>query len=234
MTKDCVQKAYIVGASMAVGFAGSIKIGFELIKSFKEFLEPPHKEKGFAWQPDWVAENWSPKAKKIFDAAPAEEKKLHSEIIIVGASPKEDNGIPGWAKIYTIKLQSPNFVLKINENSNQILCIGNGANEYANKIQEILDDSSSSMKMEVAFSGGHGMTIMHRIQTAIKKIPNKHISEHLHYFIVKREGFIEGNNDYGYFENKEMKKFEMPKLATEYDELLTMLSSSKNAKSLSA
>ena len=60
--RDLVQKAYPVGPFIVAGFAGSVRIGFQMTESRKEFLVMPSNARPGAWEPGWVAEHWKPTA----------------------------------------------------------------------------------------------------------------------------------------------------------------------------
>src|SRR5688500_4344304 len=92
-TFDLVRKAYPVGPNLVGGFAGSAYIGFELLRSVAGFLRPPPgTPSNWLWSPAWVAENWAPIARSVFENAPLEQQKLGSQFIIVGPDPVENVG----------------------------------------------------------------------------------------------------------------------------------------------
>src|ERR1041385_6728647 len=85
-TKDLIQKAYPVGNFVAAGFSGSVRIGFSLIESLREFLAlSPQEALTEAWDPAWVFPNWAPIAKSIFDGAPMIEKDCGAQFLALGA-----------------------------------------------------------------------------------------------------------------------------------------------------
>ncbi|SPE44557.1 conserved hypothetical protein [Candidatus Sulfotelmatobacter sp. SbA7] len=53
-TRDLIQKAYPLGNSIAAGFAGSVRIGFDLLSNLTQCLSmPPEARKTVAWEPRW-------------------------------------------------------------------------------------------------------------------------------------------------------------------------------------
>src|SRR5450759_2701557 len=70
-TRDLVQKAYPLGNFIAAGFAGSVRIGFKLLQSLAVFLVLPDEALGsHASDPIWVATQWAPIARSVFEGAP--------------------------------------------------------------------------------------------------------------------------------------------------------------------
>src|SRR6266508_1806553 len=53
---DCLQKIYPVGRFIALGFAGSVAIGFGMVGRLRQLLGTV--KPGEAWEPDVVAEWW--------------------------------------------------------------------------------------------------------------------------------------------------------------------------------
>src|SRR5262245_56689808 len=75
--RDLVQKAFAVGPYVIAGFAGSVKIGFEMLHCLANFLTvPPNAPQPGAWEPEWVAEHWEPIAAGTFAAADAHERAM--------------------------------------------------------------------------------------------------------------------------------------------------------------
>ena len=78
---DMLRKVYPVGPWILAGFAGSVKIGLALIDNLRRSLasaiplEAPEGY-GFVFNPDAVAEEWSPQATEIFRTMPKEERSL--------------------------------------------------------------------------------------------------------------------------------------------------------------
>jgi hypothetical protein len=89
--RDLVQKAYPVGQYIVAGFAGSIRIGFQMLESLTKFLiVPPEAPQPGAWEPEWVAQHWKPIAFQIFATADTLEQSLRCQILLVGISNKID------------------------------------------------------------------------------------------------------------------------------------------------
>jgi hypothetical protein len=53
---DCLQKIYPVGRFIAMGFAGSVRIGFAMIETLRTFLY--NEDQSLAYDPTAVAQWW--------------------------------------------------------------------------------------------------------------------------------------------------------------------------------
>ena len=199
-TQDILQKVYPVGNYLAAGFAGSIKIGFSLIEDLQNFLFLPKGFENKAWHPEWVATHWSSNAQKIFDKAEPDEKKLQSQILMVGASPdKTLTGISS-SKIYICVLKSPNFYPEIHDKPMSFYSIGSGSEielykkallAYSDFRQGVL-----SLQFENGLRGGWGQGIILRLTDIIKHTATVGISKHLHLCIVSLGQIHITNNDH--------------------------------------
>ena len=221
--QDCLQKVYPLGNYIFGGFAGSVKLGFIMLQDLRNFLKLPEEEtKDTGWHPDWVAENWYPRAREIFAKASKEEQALHSSVILVGASPNEDIGIPGFARIYVATLDDPAFEPQVIKGGNNILSIGSGAGveKYKEEIRKLSDTSDISlMQGEVGMPGGYGTMLLHCISGVIRKNPEKGISKHLHIALIRRGQFSLSNNDTTiYYPKGEKIEIKMPPVAKSYSE----------------
>jgi hypothetical protein len=223
-TKDCLQKIYPVGPSIVAGFAGSIDIGFALLKNLSQFLKLPEDEKDVSWIPEWVAENWKDKAKYVFSTFPLNLRKHGSEILMVGAHPDEDIGIPGFSRIYIVKMGSPNFAPTIVSSPQSILSIGSGSNieEYKAAIENINKDGGWPLiKLEAGNPGGWATALSMSLSFILRDHPKAGISDHLHVGLIKRDSYKMAVNDR--IENigsENQREFQMPKVAKSYSEFI--------------
>src|SRR3712207_479938 len=89
---DLLKKVYPIAPCIAAGFAGSVRIGFELLDDLRRQLQLPPDLAGHAWRPEAIANKWPPFAAKMFARAPGSEQKLGCQILMIGVSPNEDLG----------------------------------------------------------------------------------------------------------------------------------------------
>lgn len=217
-TRDCLQKIYKVGDDIAVGFSGSVWIGFEMVEELKKFLSD--LPQGHAWKPEWVATEWQPFAKNIFSKASAKERALGCSLILIGVVPNETLGDAPFAKTFVAILRWPNFEptgIKIGQWDG--IGSGMGVNEYKAIIAELNKGYSPLMQMEMGNPGGFGFAVQVDIRQAIAKRPTQGVSSYVHLCIVRPgEITLTGINVVEY--KQEGKKiYNMPRVATSWEEL---------------
>ena len=91
--RDMLQKLYPMARFVAAGFAGSVRIGFSMLKELADQL--PRIPEDHSFVPQTVAEILSPLAKDIFRNSALEERALRSDLMLLGAHPTITVGIPG-------------------------------------------------------------------------------------------------------------------------------------------
>ena len=122
--RDCLQKIYPMARFIAAGFAGSVRIGFEMLKGLAFQLQDAPENMAFF--PQEVADCLTPLARDIFQSFPPEERALHSHLMLLGAHPTDNVGIPGLARCSVHILRSPEFepaIMRIGE----VVSIGSGS-----------------------------------------------------------------------------------------------------------
>jgi len=155
-TADIVRKAYPVGPYLIGAFAGSVYIGFELLTSISQFLRlPPDAPSNACWVPAIAADKWAPIAKQVYENAPAEERALEAQFLLVGPHPTED-GMPGRAIPYICKFSSPTFKPQITRNGDSAISIGSGATvpKYIEAVSDALDINNGMLQAEIGNTGG--------------------------------------------------------------------------------
>ena len=123
--KDCLQKIYQVGPYLAAGFAGSVQIGFEMIRSLQKGLRL--EDPSLAWDPTQIAEQWPATARKIFAKYPASVQRHGSQLILLGAHPTEDAGVHGGGRPHIYSFSWPQFEL-VKAGVYEVSSIGSGTN----------------------------------------------------------------------------------------------------------
>lgn len=224
-TADLVKKAYPVGPFILAGFAGSVFIGFQLIESLKNFLVlPPEAAGQNAWKPAWVAHNWSPLAKHVFDAAPAGEKRLGSNILLVGVSPDEDIGAPEFRRVYIVRFAGPTFRPGFLRKTFTLCHIGSGGGVdlYKRTIRAYFRLHTVGLQ---AFGGpvGWASILGETINTVAREHPVEGVSPHVHILTCRPGEIWEGKNDQSIFpaDGSGPTELKMPHVATTYEEFLS-------------
>lgn len=232
---DLLQKGYPLSKFIAGGFAGSVKIGFELLQSLSDMLQMPPNSDHLAWDPLKIAPHWSPIAKNIFAQATPQEKVLGSRFLIVAASPYPLGGTwpPGWdSKIFLIRFSSPDFKPQIMSKRVKFCSIGSGAR--VDKFKRIIRTKGklgifdSTLKTEVRNPFGWAKTLASSLFSLVDENPQDGISKHFNIITVKRGEINQSHINYKiHLPDGTTKEEKMPELARSYHELEAMLAERK-------
>jgi hypothetical protein len=227
---DCLQKIYAVGPFIAMGFAGSVTIGFAMVDRLRQLLG--HVEPGMAWEPDVVAQWWPQDAREVFEACRQEERDLGCHLLMAGAHPNRNNGDVPWAMSYVYRFRSPDFVALL-AGADEIVSIGSGegVSEYSEALRRLGTDEFSYFQLEVVGPGGSALGLMESISHAIGATPQPGISQHLHVCVAMRGQIRLGNNDRRYIGESTPQDFVMPRVAQSLEQLEAILSARGQALS---
>jgi hypothetical protein len=226
-TKDLLQKAYPISNFIAAGFSGSVRIGFMLIQSLRDFLKlPPEEQDQIAWDPLWVSTNWVPIAKSVFDHAPEVERKLGSKLLMVGVSPDQNSGL--GAKVYFTRFSYPDFKPGIMCHPIKLCSIGSGAGIklYKHRIKPLFRFTSGILKAEVGQQDGWARQLGFSISRTLADHPQPGISRHIHIIIIRRGNILIDTNDENIYSADDSRvEIRMPHVAQGYDEFMALAQS---------
>lgn len=235
---DILQKAYPLTDSVVAGFAGSVKIGFMLLASLNHSLKLENNQNNHLK----IIKSWGIAAKKNYDMAPIEERRLNAKFLIVASS--TDEIVEGWpkpwnSKIYIIRFSSPNFTPQIMIKRNMIYSIGSGSfvKKYKSAIHERINLGiyDPILKAETKNPGGWGRTLGFSLSQMVAQYPVDGISNHFHIFTVRRGEVMGSTNDHEiYLPDHTIVNIKMPKVAQGYPEFLDMLNLSQRGKATGA
>jgi hypothetical protein len=223
--RDLVQKAYPVGRFIVAGFAGSVKIGFQMIESLKEFLIPPSNAGPGAWQPEWVANHWKPIAGQIFATAHPREQAGGCQILLVGVSNKIDPQVAAnpravhMPRACIVRFSSPDFETVIKNERLSVVHIGSGADVeyYTTMMQHDFKLNSGSLKAETAALGVWPKMLGSNMGRLVAERPSGGMSPHVHILVCRTgEIFTMTNDTKRVRANGESFDFKMPDVATSY------------------
>jgi hypothetical protein len=220
--RDCLQKLYPMARFIAAGFAGSVRVGFEMLNGLA--LQLRNAPENMAFLPQEVADCLTPLARDVFQSFQPEERALHSHLMLLGAHPTDDVGIPGYARCSVHILRSPEFVPTI-ARIGEVVSIGcgSGVPPYQELLAGLSANPMSLLHGEVTGIGGSSLILSMVIQKTIEKNPVPGISQHSHICLVHR-GFVgvHTNDENIYPQTGEMIEFRMPKVATNWNEFASM------------
>ena len=185
---DCLQKVYPVHRMLAGGFAGSVELGFVLLRDLGMWLATlPQDAIPF---PRSVAFKWHRRARWIVEHAPGELRDLGCEIILVGASPTQNRGEAPWARTDVMTLGAPSFRPVIAAPDR---CVSIGSGSAIDAYRAALEaDPSFLFKGEVGMPGGTGTFLTSRIWFTVRDNPAAAVSRHMLLTSVSRAGVETG------------------------------------------
>lgn len=194
---DLLQKAYPVGNYMAAGFAGSVKIGFQLIEDLKNTMTVSGIDGGYAFEPAQVAHAWSARAREIFAHAAEEEKQNGAQIILVGASPTENMGVADYPRIYLIRFTAPHFVPGFIKRGLRMCSIGSGAgvNQYKQALRPLFRFGSGIHQAHMLGLHEWASTLAFSTTVAVRDFPYTGISENFHVVGIRLGEMVVVSND---------------------------------------
>jgi hypothetical protein len=229
--RDLVQKACPVGPYIVAGFAGSVRIGFQMLKSLTKFLiVPPNAPQPGAWEPEWVAQHWKPIAFEIFETADALEQALHCQILLVGVSNKIDPEVAANPRAVQmphaciVRFSSPDFDPVIKNKRLSVDHIGSGGDveHYTTMMQHHFELTSESLKAEMGAFGMWPKMLGSSIARLVAERPIEGVSPHVHILVCRNGQIFTMTNDEKRFpaDGGEPIEFKMPDVARSYQEFL--------------
>lgn len=224
---DILRKLYDVGPCLALGFAGSVRIGFRMVQSLREYLRlPADAPANTAWIPAFVAETWHSMAAAIFGEENEAERMLGCELLLVGMHPTEDV-LPGNGRAYVIRMASPDFRPGYSRKRLiSVLSIGCGRSvpAYRRAVRELCSVRSGTLQAEVGNLGGWGQTISFALGRVVECDPTPGISYHMHYADIRRGTITIYRNDRtDYPAGSAPIVHRMPAVASSYGEFCAMV-----------
>lgn len=142
--RDCLQKIYPIANSIALGFAGSVRIGFAMVEAMKDWLRCDDPTK--AWFPLELVQLWPAIAREIFFAAPRSEQTSHCHLIVLSVDPQAMNG--PWPVTYAHIFKSPAFEpVEIGRNKVAGIGSGNFIDKYKTSLHELSEDHQQNFSM---------------------------------------------------------------------------------------
>jgi hypothetical protein len=236
--RDMLQKAYPLGPYVIGGFAGSVRIGFELLNSLQYGLEPPDHDgplgSHWTWEPAGIAHEWQPIAKTIFANAPPAEQACGSHILIVGISHEgltddaaQAPNVIRRPRAIIIRMMSPKFEPLVTSRQLSVEHIGSGAyvEKYVELMKHYFDPMSDTLQSETAAFGMWPKMLARGVRQIVNDDPVSGISPHVHILLCRSGHISMLTNDTTIVpKGKDPIEFKMPKVARGYAQFLEMCS----------
>ena len=181
---DCLQKIHPVGKFMALGFAGSVAIGFDMVEHLTELLR--RDEPDMTWDPHEVAEWWPEDAKQVFDKASSICQDQGCHLMLLSAHPTENAGDAPWARCYVHRFRAPGFVAEECQGS-EVVSIGSGSGEdpYLQVLRDVGADPTNLM-LEAGGPGGAGSGLAMAVALTVDRNPVPTVSPYVQTCLVRR------------------------------------------------
>jgi hypothetical protein len=218
--QDCLQKIYPIARFVAAGFAGSVRIGFTILSGLAYLMRDAPPDRAFF--PQSVADCLSPLARDIFQSQSPEERALHSHLMLLGAHPTEDVGIPGYSRCSVHILKSPDF-MPIATRIGEVVSIGSGSvyPSYRETLAEFSSNPMLLLQMERTGRGASTVWLRLAVHQTVVKNPVPGISPHAHICLVYRGTIDISPNDHDQHDGDgKQLEFRMPKVATTWEEFV--------------
>ncbi|WP_426339943.1 hypothetical protein ACN9MZ_27335 [Pseudoduganella sp. S-14] len=216
---ELLQKIYPVGNYIAAGFAGSVRIGFEMIDSLKRILAMPAGIGPHAFDPVGVSAEWTPIAREVFQRAPELEKRNGAKVIMVGVSPIENMGNEAFPRVYVIRFSAPDFVPQYMNRGLRMCSIGSGAGvtQYKRSLRPLFRNGSGIHQAHLGGVHQWARTLAFGATIAVRDYPHAGISEHFHVIGITLGDMALMNNDMKtYPQEGEPVVLQMPQVATSW------------------
>jgi hypothetical protein len=195
---DCLQKIYRIGRFLALSFAGSVAIGFDMINRFTELLHT--SDDLGAWDPEAVAEWFPGDAREVFGTFPEEERSLQSHLMLTGVHPNKHLGDSSWPQSYVYRFRSPHFESSLAERREVVgIGCGNAFQPCRDALLRISSDYRvmfDIVKGETGSPGGMAITLGIHLTFLLKKTQPRGISSRLHFCWVYRGRIVIRANDH--------------------------------------
>ncbi|MGC2742713.1 MAG: hypothetical protein WA672_05965 [Candidatus Angelobacter sp.] len=239
--RDCLQKVYSVGQDLAAGFAGSVEIGFAMINSLRRALKL--EDQSLAWDPKQIAEQWPPHARRIFSSYPSAQQELGSQLILIGANPRESTPNTPTMRTCVYSFSWPEFE-PVQAGPHEVLSIGSGTDvtPYRKLLERYSHDHKfrNMLLMGESMAGGAATMFGSYVTNVVRDNPIPGVSPHLHLCLVRTGEVQVWPNDHSHrgrwqvhslgppAQNPtpdfgDMEKFRMPIVARSFEELCQMI-----------
>jgi len=196
--RDCLQKIYPVGRFIAMGFAGSVRIGFAMLEVLSSLLGAAKEDE--MWDPVAVAQWWPEDARRVFEGFSLEEKIGQSHLMIVSAFPDLENEDAPWPRAYVHIFKSPDFqAISIPVHKLGAIGCGTAIEPCQSAVDELSNDHKRMfmvMKGETGCPGGMANMLGINLTKVLQRTQPRGISSHLHYCWVYCKKVIIKTNDH--------------------------------------
>lgn len=186
-----IQKVHPVGHFLMAGFSGSVEFGFFIVAALQKSIAAHGP--GVTVQPGKFYFSVYRHIRRSFEECSPNVKALGSQIILMGASPALDNGIPGQAVVTGAILRSRDGfvprILRATVPPYTIDSIGNGraVQPYADALER--QAKNTDIILGTPVPGAYSYMFAYPLRLAIQENPDPSVSDYLQIMEVSRAGF---------------------------------------------
>jgi hypothetical protein len=195
---DCLQKIHPVGRFIAAGFAGAVRIGFEMVDELRQLLYS--EDERLACDPLLVAREWPQYSRQVFAKCPRNVRGYGCHLMLFSTHPEEHTGNPLWARSYVHVFRSPDFQADmIPVHTLGSIGCGNNYEPCRAAVKEFSSDFKRRALFEqgeMGMQGGMATILGFNLTQLLMRTQPGGISSHLHYCWVYRGQIIIKTNDH--------------------------------------
>jgi hypothetical protein len=212
-----VQKMHAVGRWMALGFAGSVELGFRAVNDFSHYLSGVPA--GAMARPGFCTWHWARRVRYAFARLPTEAKRGGLDLLVLGASPQESS-FPTYTHGYI--LRCPTFELEVIPPV-KARSIGSGSHvpAFVEELEKLLagpEKVFELIQLEAAGAGHSALLLSIALTEVIQEVGEATVSEHLHLCFVRPGEVRVGTNDMESLTPEIVASRKMPPVARTFDE----------------
>lgn len=216
--KHCLQKIHKVGRDFLCGFAGSVQIGFVMLKAIG--LQFPKKQH---LPPTAIATDWIPSlARRLFKCSHKAERKLGCQLIISMAHPSENMGDAPFPRIYIWTYTYPDFLPQLC-GSDCAVGIGNGS-IVPSYVEALRKARSNSFFLQLITHGesAQAQFLAREMRDSVVANPTGGVSPFFQYGILTRGSAGLGNYDFKRIDASGTTEVKVPNVADTYESFQAM------------
>jgi hypothetical protein len=208
--RDMLRKIHPVAPNIALGFAGSVAVGFDMVESLHDYIASVGV--GDCPPPGRIIHRWWRHARRHWrENVTAERQNLGCKLIVAGAYPAK--GFKHGNVAY--RLSAPEFTPERIDREPQAIGSGNGVAQYRQLLGQSGHQWYQQYQKHPQFlqSSAGPLTVFGDIlREAIAQTPAKGVSEHLHLCVVRCDDILWDTNDTTL---KNGQQWKMSKVATD-------------------
>lgn len=178
---DCLQKIYPVGPNIALGFSGSVAVGFDMLDKARRLLRDPTRPR--QKHPECFAADWPRFARRVFEDADECERAVRCDLVILGAFRKR-----GIVQTCAFGFRDPVFKPS-RVQFGGIRSIGSGARRFGDRLRPIWERKVLPLHLTPYGRGILGRELVNRLSALLAvPIPHGGVSRHLQFTTVSING----------------------------------------------